>query len=530
MAPFNLKRKKKDKVVLNHMGARAYKYEEKFALAALLLTSFAQNSYYRKGQDTFKDLITLLKDVPADFAAKAAIYARDHFNMRSITHVLAAELSAYASGTAWAKHFYDKVVVRPDDMLEIVAYLFQKGQKTLPNAMKKGFAKAFDRFDAYQLAKYRKATSNVKLVDLVNLVHPIPTQANAKALQDLVAGTLRNTQTWEAKISKAGQGEAKDKKAAKQEAWEDMILSKRLGYMALLRNLRNLIQAELSKEAFDQMLGYLSNRNAVLRSRQLPFRFLSAYAEIEALKKGKTKGTLVFEKDAEAQAKQYGNRVDRVLKAIEAALNHSVANLPLLEGETVILSDNSGSMRGDYGGSSATSAMSKRTTADIANLFAAMYWSRCDNTCIGLFGDRLITPKLNRSKGILENFKTVHREGGKVGGGTETGVFTMFEKLIKERRKVARIVIFSDMQIGTGCGWYDTGGRRGNHFNALYEKYLKINPDVRVFSVDLRGYGTTVFKGNVYKLAGWSEKIFDLMQMAEQDKDALITAIDKIEF
>ena len=90
-------------------------------------------------------------------------------------------------------------------MMEIMAYFHENGGKSLPNAMKKGFAAAFDKFDAYQLAKYRGENKSVKLVDLVNLVHPFPNEKNADALKALVAGELKSTGTWEAKLTQAGQ-------------------------------------------------------------------------------------------------------------------------------------------------------------------------------------------------------------------------------------------------------------------------------------------------------------------------------------
>ena len=67
-------------------------------------------------------------------------------------------------------------------MLEILAYFESKGGKHLPNAMKKGLAKAFDRFDSYQLAKYRGENRAYKLIDVVNLVHPKPTERNERAM------------------------------------------------------------------------------------------------------------------------------------------------------------------------------------------------------------------------------------------------------------------------------------------------------------------------------------------------------------
>ena len=235
MSLFN-KAKNRTKRITNRAGGEAFAQTPKMELASMLLTSFAQDQYYRSAGETFKELNALLPKVDAKFAAKAAIYARHEFGMRSITHVLAAELSAYVSGQSWAKDFYKAIVRRPDDMLEIMAYYYAKGGKTLPNAMKKGFANAFDKFDAYQLAKYRGTQKAVKLVDVVNLVHPKATDRNATALKELVADTLKSTGTWEAKLTQAGQTAKTDadKAERKAAAWAELIGERKLGYFALL--------------------------------------------------------------------------------------------------------------------------------------------------------------------------------------------------------------------------------------------------------------------------------------------------------
>ncbi len=49
-----------------------------------------------------------------------------------------------------------------------------------------------------------------------------------------------------------------------------------------------------------------------------------------------------------------------------------------------------------------------------------------------------------------------------------------------------------------------------------------------MYSIDLAGYGTLqVPEKDVYCLAGFSEKIFDIMKYIEEDKDALLEAIMK---
>lgn len=517
MARFNTTSKGKNKTT-NHVGAPAFKQTAELELVSILLTSFVQDSYYEKSSSQMDRLSEILKKVDPEFAAKAAVYARHEFGMRSISHVLSVELIKHISGQPWAKNFFREVIRRPDDMTEIVSYYYSKGNKKLPNSLKKGLAKAFDKFDAYQLAKYRGERKDVSLVDVVNLVHPIPTQKNDKALTDLVNDTLKNVDTWEAKLSEAGKGNktSEEKDEAKAEAWKEMLESGKMPYFALLRNLRNIL--EQAPNLVDKACEILVNEKLIKNSLVLPFRFLSAYNEIEALKGTSNSKSIKFEKESD--------NVTKVLKALEKAVRVSVNNLPELAGNTVILSDNSGSMTGDRGGSSLTSRLSNTKTSDIANLFAMLYWLKAENTYVGLFGDRLIEPKLDRNLGVFENFKIVDQEKNKCGGATEHGIFEFFKKAIKEKTHIDTLVVFSDCQIGSSCAWFGSGsGTQSNDFNKLYEEYRRINPNFRCYSVNLKGYGSTVFNDSVFKLAGWSEKIFDIMKIMEQDRNALIKTI-----
>lgn len=92
--------------------------------------------------------------------------------MRSISHALAAYLAAPLSGKPYAKSFYEKVVHRPDDITEILSAYMAECGKTIPNAMRKGLKKAIEKYDDYQLAKYRGENKSLKMVDVANLIHP----------------------------------------------------------------------------------------------------------------------------------------------------------------------------------------------------------------------------------------------------------------------------------------------------------------------------------------------------------------------
>ncbi len=128
--------KKKETGVTNLAGGKAYKESKELQLVSLLLTSFGEDKTYRKADDTFAHLDSLIKECDKLFCAKAILYARREFGMRTITHYAASVLAKYIGGETWAKQFFCRVIYRPDDMTEIVACHLSRKQK-LSNAMKR---------------------------------------------------------------------------------------------------------------------------------------------------------------------------------------------------------------------------------------------------------------------------------------------------------------------------------------------------------------------------------------------------------
>lgn len=482
MSRFNSpKTSKSQKQVVNRAGGEAYDTSNEYKLVSILLTSFIQNQYYRSADQTMDELTELVGKVDPLFAAKTAIYARQKFGMRSVTHYVAAELARYVSGKDWGKRFYDQVIKRPDDMLEIAALiLLSEKDSKLPNAVKKGFAKAFDKFDAYQLAKYRGEGKSVKLVDIVNLVHPIPTERNAQALKELVEGTLKNTDTWESKMTEAGQ-----KGTSKTQVWGDLLSEGKIGYLALVRNLNNILatnDSNVIKMACDQLV----IKNKIFKSLVMPFQLLVAFTNIK-------EGT------------QANQRL--VKKALEAAVDISVANIPNMP-NTLVVVDNSGSM--SWSNVNETSYKFSEVAAMLGMMLA-----KRNNSDIMEFGDRARYINYNLNNSVLEfgkNFSSLNQ----VGHGTNFN--SIFETA---SGKYERVIILSDMQ-----GWVDN--YRMKQSFADFKRKNGIDPFL--YSIDLHGYGSLMFPENkVATIAGFNTEIFKIMELCEQDKDAMIKEINKIE-
>jgi len=476
MSKYNTQATERNKTT-NLAGGEAFVQTPELEFVSFLLTSFVKDQFYQKEEKVPTRVTGLLGKLQPDFAAKAAIYARNTFNMRSISHVVAAELAAYAKGKPWAKSFYEKVVVRPDDITEILSYYFGKGKNQKEtNAMRKGLGAAFGKFDAYQLAKYRAEGKAISLVDAVNLLHPRPSDKNMDALRLLVEGKLTNQNTWETKLSEAGKADTEDEKLElKGKAWSDLINENKLGYMALLKNLRNILE-QADAKTIDKALETLADPERVKKSRVLPFRFYTAYKEMQKLN-----GT--------------GSR--KALVALNKALDAAAANVPKFPGETLVVLDVSGSMGG--------------FPSEIGSLFSAIM-VKAANADFMTFSDSARYQNLNPADSTLTIAQSINFNWG------GTNFHSIFEKANKA---YDRIIILSDMQ-----GWM--GYSTPTAALGRYKSRTGANP--HVYSFDLAGHGTLQFPENrVYALAGFSEKIFDIMGKLEQDPRALVHEIEKVE-
>ena len=554
MSKYNAKAEGVKPTVVNAMGENAYQLSAKEELVSTCMTTFLSGDhYYETEKEVVNRIVNKLNEVDPLFAAKLALYVRNEGNLRSVSHLIAATIAKRASGTEWSKRFYNKIVVRPDDMSEILsAYAVQnkmdlKKIRKIPNAIKKGFKTALERLDAYQIDKYKMNSRQVKMLDLVNLFHPKGTQRNQQAYHNLVNGEslagLYASKVLEKEMTKAGQKtqgkSVQEKEAAKKEAIENVLSNvKGMPIMNLLRNLRNIIL--YAPKSVDDACAQLTNETAVLNSRLLPFRFATAYEEIEKMsfsdKKSDT--SIAFEEDYNNQtitATEFAKLKEKVLNAIEDALQISCQNIPELEGNTAILIDHSGSVRGDGGGSSRVSAFSKTTTAMIGNLFGSMMAYRQKNVYIGLFGDRLIPVKVDRSQRLLDFNKKSFDKGANCGGGTEQGIYDFFRQAVREKKKIDNIIVFSDCQIGSSgsTSWYGTSGtERSATFQDLIKQFRKINPLCNIIVVDIHNTrGNNVFykPERVLNIAGWSANIFDVIKSNTKGFGAILKEIEAIE-
>lgn len=460
----------------NRSGHAAYKMADKQKLVTQVLTSFFdEKKFYGDNTAEMKETIKRVIATDPQFVANLAVFARREFNMRSVAHVLVAYLAHEVNGKPYARKVANAVAIRGDDATEIMACYLDLFGKPIPNALKKGIADAMQRFDEYTLAKYKGDGKAVKMRDLLCLCRPTPkNEAQSDMWKRLLNGELETPYTWETELS------AKGNKAA---TWEKLIDSGKVGYMALLRNLRNILTANPRNTS--KVLATIENPEMVKRSKQLPFRYLSAYKELENIG-----GSRVFD-------------------ALENAVEASIANMPKLEGTTVIAVDTSGSM------SSNISAKSNVRCYEIAMMLGLIANKICENSIFYTFDTNIQKYPVSKRSGIL--YTTIH--SSHCGGGTRMQL--PFEKMIAENIKADRIIILSDNECNGG--WYS------KPVQALADAYrLRTGNDIWVHAIDLQGYGTQQFHGKKTNIiSGRSEKVFAFVKLAEQGEGNLERTIEQ---
>ena len=479
MSKFNSVKEKN--VTKNLAGGVAFKSSAKLEIASLLLTSFLTDKYYETADDTINRLTNLSNELDdKQFLAKASIYARDKYRMRSVSHVCSAIIAETVHGEEWLKRYYDKVIMRVDDMTETLSYFWRNGKKPIPNSMKKGFSMAFGRFDEYQLAKYQAKNKELSLVDLMRLVHPKKTDKNASGLEKLVKGTLVNTDTWEAKLSSVCNKNMTDeqKQEAKRRNWAEFVNKdeNKIEMFALIRNLRN-IWSTGDKAVQDRVCYLLTNPANIHRSKILPLRYATAYKELKSLE-----------------------NADKLRGALSKAAEIALDNVPEFDGSTALLIDVSGSMHGQ--------------PAEVASIFGAALYKKNFADVI-LFDNSVRHINANPADSLF----TIAKAMSLCGGGTDFGCAI---RALKDKF-YDRVIILSDMQSWIGDGWTNSCQRYFNYYRKT------VNPECKLYSFDLRGYGTLQMpERNIYCLAGFSENTFDLMLKLDTGVSNLINEIESV--
>ena len=258
-----------------------------------------ENQFYEDGISIADRIANLIKSISDNEAIKIiASEARNRQHLRHVPLLIAREL-ARKKGVV-IKDLLADIIQRPDELCEFLALYWMDGKQPLSGQVKKGLAEAFKKFGEYSLAKYNRPDA-IKLKDVLFMVHPKPKDDDQQKVWDrLVEDKLTIPDTWEVRLS-GGQD--------KHEVWSELIKERKLGGLAYLRNLRNMLQAKIPDKIIADGLIDINV------SKVLPFRFITAA--------------------------RYAPRFEPEL---EKLMFKSLAEKPKLRGKIIVLVDVSGSM------------------------------------------------------------------------------------------------------------------------------------------------------------------------------------------
>ena len=375
---------------------------------AVMANLLWENIAYMDGVKVVEEIARLIPLCPAEEVFNIALSARVDQKLRHTPLFVAREMCRYDEHRLFVVDLLPLIITRADMLTDFLAIYWKDGKCPICNQAKKGLAKAFHNFNEYKFAKYDRET-DIKLRDVMFLVHPKPrNEYETELFKKIADRTLSTPDTWEVALSSG---------ADKKSTWERLIDEKKIGGLAMLRNIRNMMQANVDHDSIVKGIQNLQS------SMLLPLDYL--------------------------KAARINKEFDR---HIEDAMIKSYANLPKLPGKTLFIVDVSGSMGANM------SAKSDFTRLDAACAMAMLAANQCekfklvatagnDRTRVGA---HLHIQYPKKGFDIIGQIRNTEREIGYGGIFTRQCLEWCREQFKDE--EFDRIIIFSDSQ---DCDWPD---------------------------------------------------------------------------
>ena len=455
-----------------------------------------------------------------------AIQCRIEFMMRRSTSQILAIAAAHPKRVEFNEYnpkTFREVLVKcwnlPGDAIACLdAWKAMFGSKTkLPSFLKRAYEDRLGDLSPYQQEKYRRES-----IDMVRLSHPSKT-------------TFKKNDTLST-LMQDGHLELDDKDIKWEKhrslgkSWLETLeaMEWNMPHMAALRNIRGFAASNPGMENVKKYLDMLLN--GVKGGKQFPFRYITACEQMKKsfniVNEEKDESSSEDEEENNSKYKKKPPAVVPVqyryvvMEYLEKCLQTSIENYPVLKGDVICLSDNSGSAHGTM-----TSTYGSQTISDIGNLSALFTAYRATGRgVVGVFGDDLKFYEVDKNKTLLEQYKEINELGGKVGESTENGVWLFFKWAFQNpsENKFDHWFCYSDMQVGHG-GLYGNdpdikeqdfawSSLRSSHtyidIHKCVDKYrMEINPKLNTYMVQTAGYDNSILPESTYRgaiLSGWT--------------------------
>lgn len=348
-----------------------------------------EDSFYESGVNAAQRIRELTAKVSFPDAAKIAIDARERMKLRHVPLLVVREMLRVHKGRQMGD-LIARVIQRPDELMELLAIYWSDGEdQPLTAQMKIGLARALKKFSEYQLAKWNQ-DGKVKLRDVLFLSHARSnTEEQAALLKRIADNALVTPDTWEVSLSGG---------ADKAATFSRLMADNKLGALALLRNLRGMIEAKVPE---DEIRSALSRMTA---ERVLPFRFITAA--------------------------KYAPRME---DALESAMFRCLAKIEPMAGKTALLIDHSASMGAPI------SQKSEITRFQSAAALAMVMREVCERVRVFTFSDRTVEVPPRRGFALRQAIEAVVNPVGTLLGAAVRNVY-------RDYPECNRIIVITDEQ------------------------------------------------------------------------------------
>jgi hypothetical protein len=449
---------KKPVPVKTHEGGTAKRITKEQELARSVLSCMLwEDAFYEDGVEITERIKQLVPLVGPYFVQGLAIKARNQMKLRHVPLFITREMCRHVTHKSLVAETLREIIQRPDELTEFLSLYWKDGKTPIAAQVKKGLADAFTKFDSYALAKYNR-DNQIKLRDVLFLCHAKPKdKSQAEVWKKLVDGTLESPDTWEVRLSG---GEDKKK------TFTDMIQNKKLGALAMLRNLRNAQESGVEDKVIIQGLQQMNPE------RVLPFRFISAA--------------------------KYAPRFEPYL---EEGMFKCLANQAKMLGHAVLLLDVSGSMDSPISAKSEVSRL--QTACGLAMLLREI----CEQVSIFTFSDSLVEIPPRRGFALAEVIqRSQHHSGTPLGAAVKS------------------IYAEKGVNILQRCGYnrpssgYVGQGLSPDRLIVITDEQSNDqvpDPKGKGYMINVAPYKTGVGYGPWIHVDGWSEAIIDYIQELE---------------
>lgn len=478
MSKFNVKQSETNRAE-SYEGALIYNKSLEQDWVNNLFSSFLQDGFYEDSETREERYVALTKKMlekyGPKFVAKAARFSRNELGMRSIsqlTMALVNEIQYDGKRADFSAYFH-----RPDDISEIFAAVDSLGNKR-SHALVRGAADYLSKCSEYQLTKYAMSGKRYNMFDLINITH-----AHSSAIDSYKAGSVSAPDTWEHNIMVAQSDEDRE------QAWKDLVEGNKMGYLALLRNLRNILNCDFADSDWidKYLVPQITNKDKIKKSLVFPYQIYVAYKNVPMIPLS-------------------------IMAALDKAFRIAIGNVPNLDKSMAIVLDVSGSME------TPISSNSSMKIIEVGAVYAAMLYLANPRTDFVKFGNSAKYCDYRRNVNVFDLIKAMQENDG-CGYGTD--ILSVWNNLHKS---YDRIFLVSDMQV-MEHKWFNYS----NPIEAMH-KYFNVFGTAHIYSFDLGNYPTAIENPNsenLTMLTVLNDYIFKMLEYLENNGESLIDYINE---